>query len=128
MRHGLGYRKLNKNSAARKALLRGLATELIRHGSVATTLERAKDLRKVVEPLVTLAKNDSVFNRRRAAAVIYGKPVLAKLFTEVGPLVMTRNGGYTRILRLAFRPGDNARRAVIELVDKKGSEVATAAV
>lgn len=117
MRHRLGYRKLNKDSSARRALLRGLASNLITKGSIVTTLERAKELRRVVEPLVTLAKNDNFLNRRRVAAEVYGKEVVAKLFSEVGPKNVSRPGGYTRILRLGFRPGDRARRALIEFVE-----------
>lgn len=125
MRHRLAHRKLNRNSAARKALLRGLATQLLEKNTIVTTLERAKELRKVVEPLVAMAKVDSVVNRRYAAAILYGKDSLAKLFSAVGPANATRQGGYTRILKLGFRPGDHARRAMIELVSSS-QEQATA--
>ncbi|MES2614296.1 MAG: 50S ribosomal protein L17, partial [Bdellovibrionota bacterium] len=99
------------------ALLRGLATQLLENSSIVTTIERAKELRKIVEPLVALARVDSVNNRRKAAAQLYTKSSVGILFTTVGPKNATRLGGYTRILKLGFRPGDHARRAIIELVD-----------
>ena len=117
MRHRLKHRKLNRDSAARKALLRGLATQLLENNSIVTTIERAKELRKVVEPLVALARVDSVNNRRAAASQLYTKSSLGKLFTVIGPKNASRPGGYTRILKLGFRPGDHARRAIIEFVD-----------
>lgn len=117
MRHRLKHRKLNRDSAARKALLRGLATQLLDNNSLVTTIERAKELRKIVEPLVALARVDSMNNRRLAASQLYTKSSVGKLFTQVGPKNATRTGGYTRILKLGFRPGDHARRAIIELVD-----------
>ncbi|MEN9810419.1 MAG: hypothetical protein RLZZ488_1986 [Pseudomonadota bacterium] len=118
MRHRFGYRKLNRNSTERKALLRGLATQLLTSGRIETTVERAKELRGVVEPLITLARKDSLANRRIAAARLYGSEVVSKLFREVAPATGTRPGGFTRILKLGFRPGDHARRALIELVDE----------
>lgn len=118
MRHRFGYRKLNRNSTERKALLRGLATQLLTSGRIETTVERAKELRGVVEPLITLARKDSLANRRIAAARLYGSEVVSKLFKEVAPATGTRPGGFTRILKLGFRPGDHARRALIELVDE----------
>lgn len=117
MRHRLAHRKLNRDSAGRKALLRGLATQLIEHGTLVTTVERAKELRKVVEPLVALARVDSVNNRRSAASTLYSKKAVGDLFSKVAPANAQRLGGYTRILRLGFRPGDNARRAIIEFVE-----------
>ena len=119
MRHRLGYRKLNRGPAERKALLRGLATQLIEFGRVETTVERAKELRGVVEPLVTLGREDSVANRRIAASTLYTKSSVKRLFSEVAPANAGRPGGYTRILRLGFRPGDHARRALIEFVESK---------
>ncbi len=119
MRHRLKHRKLNRDSAARKALLKGLATQLLENSSIVTTLERAKELRKIIEPLVALARVDSVNNRRIAASQLYGKSSVGTLFKEVGPTNATRQGGYTRILKLGFRPGDHARRAIIEFVDAK---------
>jgi large subunit ribosomal protein L17 len=118
MRHRFGYRKLNRNTAERKALLRGLATQLITTGRIETTVERAKELRGIVEPLITLARKDSLANRRIAAARLYGAEVVTRLFKTVAPATGTRPGGYTRILKLGFRPGDHARRALIELVDE----------
>jgi large subunit ribosomal protein L17 len=119
MRHRLGYRKLNKGSAERKALLRGLATDLIENGRVETTLERAKELRRVVEPLVTLGRTDTVANRRIAASQLYSAGAVKRLFTEVASVNAGRPGGYTRILKLGFRPGDHARRVLIEFVESK---------
>jgi len=117
MRHRFGYRKLNRNASERKALLRGLATQLITSGRIETTVERAKELRGVVEPLITLARKDSVANRRIAAARLYGAEVVTRLFKDVAPATGARPGGFTRIMKLGFRPGDHARRALIELVD-----------
>lgn len=122
MRHRLGHRKLNRDSAARKALLRGLATDLITNNRIVTTIERAKELRKVVEPLVSLARVDSVNNRRAAAAILYSKSSVGKLFKTVGPANSSRPGGYTRVLKLGFRPGDHARRAIIEFVEPMSEE------
>ncbi|WGL60758.1 50S ribosomal protein L17 [Pigmentibacter sp. JX0631] len=127
MRHRLAHRKLNRDSAARKALLRGLATQLIEHGTVVTTLERAKELRKVVEPLVALARIDSVNTRRAAASTLYSKKSVGDLFSRVAPANAQRNGGYTRILRLGFRPGDHARRAIIEFVEPNAVKAAETA-
>lgn len=117
MRHRLAHRKLNRSPSQRKALLRGLATQLLEAGRIETTLERAKELRGVVEPLVTMAREDSVANRRLAASRLYGRDAVKKLFSEVAPANKTRPGGYTRILQLGFRPGDHARRAIIEFVE-----------
>ena len=117
MRHRLAHRKLNRNPSQRKALLRGLATQLLEHGRIVTTLERAKELRGVVEPLVARARQDSTANRRYVAACVYGETALKRLFTEIAPANATRPGGYTRIMQLGFRPGDHARRAVIEFVE-----------
>jgi large subunit ribosomal protein L17 len=117
MRHGLAHRKLNRNPSQRKALLRGLATQLIEVGRIVTTLEKAKELRGVVEPLVTRARVDSVANRRIAASYLYTDAALTRLFKEVAPANNSRPGGYTRIVKLGVRPGDNARRAMIEFVE-----------
>ena len=117
MRHRLAHRKLNRNPSQRKALLRGLATQLLEHGRIVTTLERAKELRGVVEPLVARAREDSVSNRRYVEARVYGETALKRLFTDIAPANATRPGGYTRILKLGFRPGDHARRAIIEIVE-----------
>jgi large subunit ribosomal protein L17 len=117
MRHRLAHRKLNRNPSQRKALLRGLATQLLEHGRIVTTLERAKELRGVVEPLVARARQDSVANRRYVQSRVYGETALKRLFVEIAPINATRPGGYTRILKLGFRPGDHARRAIIEFVE-----------
>lgn len=117
MRHRLAHRKLNRNPSQRKALLRGLATQLLEHGRIVTTLERAKELRGVVEPLVAKAREDSVSNRRYVASRVYGETALKRLFSEIAPANASRPGGYTRIMKLGFRPGDHARRAVIEFVE-----------
>jgi large subunit ribosomal protein L17 len=127
MRHRLAHRKLNRDSAGRKALLRGLATQLIEHGTLVTTIERAKELRKVVEPLVALARVDSVNNRRSAASTLYSKKSVGDLFLRVAPANAQRLGGYTRILKLGFRPGDNARRAIIEFVEPNAMKTEVAA-
>jgi large subunit ribosomal protein L17 len=116
MRHGLAHKKLNRNPTTRKALLRGLADQLVVNGRIETTLVKAKELRKVVEPLVSIAKVDTVANRRRAASVLYTKDAVKELFSKHGTAYASRNGGYTRILKFAFRPGDHARRALIEFV------------
>ncbi len=117
MKHRMGYRKLNRDSAQRKALLRGLSTQLIMTGRLVTTLEKAKELRSVVEKLVTMAREDSVAHRRLAASWLYSSDAVRKLFTAVGPANKTRPGGYLRLMHLGFRPGDHARRAVIEFVE-----------
>jgi large subunit ribosomal protein L17 len=122
MRHRLAHRKLNRNPDQRRALLRGLATQLIESGRIVTTLERAKELRGIVEPLVARAKLDSVANRRIVAAYLYGSNAVVRLFKEVAPAHSARPGGYTRVVKLGFKAGDNSRRAMIEFVD----EVATA--
>jgi large subunit ribosomal protein L17 len=116
-KHRMGYRKLNRDSAQRKALLRGLNTELIMRGRIVTTLEKAKELRSTVEKLVTLAREDSVANRRLAAARLYGADAVRKLFVTVAPANKSRPGGYTRVMHLGFRAGDHARRAIIEFVE-----------
>lgn len=116
MRHRLAHRKLNRPTAARNSLLQGLATQLIEHDAIVTTLEKAKELKAFVEPLVTMAKVDSVFNRRRLTSTLYSKAAVGKLFKDIAPANHSRPGGYTRVLKLSFRPGDNARRAMVEFV------------
>ncbi len=116
MRHRLAHRKLGRDATERKALLRGLADQLIEHGRIVTTLPKAKELRGVVEPLVALARLDSVAHRRLARSRLYRDTTVRKLFDVVGPSFRERAGGYTRILRLGVRPGDGARRAIIEFV------------
>ena len=122
MRHRKSGRQLNRNSSHRQAMFRNLASALVSHEIIKTTLPKAKELRRVVEPLITLAKEDSVANRRLAFARTRN---IAKLFNELGPRFAQRAGGYTRILKCGFRAGDNAPMAYIELVDRP--EVAEAA-
>ena len=128
MRHRKSGRQLNRNSSHRQAMFRNMASSLIGHEIIKTTLPKAKELRRVVEPLITLAKVDSVANRRLAFARTRNTETVAKLFNELGPRFAQRAGGYTRILKCGFRAGDNAPLAYIELVDRPevSSEEATA--
>ena len=118
MRHRMSGRQLNRNSSHRQAMFRNMASSLVRHEIIKTTLPKAKELRRVVEPLITLAKSDSVANRRLAFARTRDRDVVGKLFTELGPRFQGRPGGYTRILKCGFRAGDNAPMAYIELVGR----------
>lgn len=118
MRHGNGLRKLNRTSAHRKALLQNLANALIEHEAIKTTVPKAKELRRVIEPLITLSKEATVANRRLAFARLRNRDNVVKLFDELGPRFKARPGGYTRILKMGFRVGDNAPMALIELVDR----------
>ncbi len=118
MRHRHGLRKLNRTSSHRLAMLRNMSNSLLQHELIKTTLPKAKELRKVVEPLITLAKKDTVANRRLAFARLRDRDMVTKLFTELGPLFATRPGGYTRILKFGFRQGDNAPMALVELLDR----------
>ena len=118
MRHLKSGRQLNRNSSHRQAMFRNLASALVSHEIIKTTLPKAKELRRVVEPLITLAKEDSVANRRLAFARTRNIETVAKLFNELGPRFAQRAGGYTRILKCGFRAGDNAPMAYIELVDR----------
>jgi large subunit ribosomal protein L17 len=118
MRHRCAHRKLNRTSAHRKAMFKNMAVALLKHEAIVTTLPKAKELRKVVEPLITLAKNPSLANRRLAFDRIRDREIVVKLFDVIGPRYATRNGGYTRVLKYGFRPGDNAPRAFMELVDR----------
>ncbi|MEM1090007.1 MAG: 50S ribosomal protein L17 [Pseudomonadota bacterium] len=118
MRHQKSGRKLNRNSSHRKAMFRNMAASLFRHGMIRTTLPKAKELRRVAEPLITLAKTDGVANRRVAFARLRDKEAVGKLFTEIGPRYVERPGGYTRIMKCGFRAGDSAPMAYIELVDR----------
>ena len=108
MRHRLGLRKLNRTSAHRLAMFRNMSVSLLRHEAIKTTLPKAKELRRVVEPLITLAKNPTLANRRLAFNRLRDREIVQKLFDEIGPRFANRNGGYTRILKMGFRPGDNA--------------------
>lgn len=118
MRHRKSGRQLNRNSSHRQAMFRNMAAALIGHEIIKTTLPKAKELRRVVEPLITLAKVDSVANRRLAFARTRNVETVAKLFNELGPRFASRAGGYTRILKCGFRAGDNAPMAYIELVER----------
>ena len=123
MRHRKSGRQLNRNSSHRQAMFRNMATSLIECEVIKTTLPKAKELRKVAEPLITLAKEDSVANRRLAFARTRSKAAVGKLFTELGPRYQARPGGYTRILKCGFRTGDAAPMAFIELVGRPIAEI-----
>ncbi|MEO2184589.1 MAG: 50S ribosomal protein L17 [bacterium] len=118
MRHRKSGRQLNRNSSHRKAMFRNMACSLIEHEVIRTTVPKAKELRRVAEPLITLAKSDSVANRRLAFSRMRSKAAVGKLFSEIGPRYLERPGGYTRILKCGFRPGDAAPMAFVELVDR----------
>ena len=118
MRHRKSGRKLNRNSSHRKAMFRNMSASLFEHELIRTTLAKAKELRRKAEPLITLAKEDSVANRRLAFARLRDRDVVTKLFNELGPRYATRPGGYLRILKCGFRSGDNAPMAIVELVDR----------
>jgi large subunit ribosomal protein L17 len=122
MRHRQSGRQLNRNSSHRKAMFRNMASSLVKHGLIKTTVAKAKELRMVVEPLITLAKTDSVANRRLAFARTQDKEVVGILFNELGARYQERPGGYTRILKCGFRTGDKAPMAYIELVDRPAVE------
>ena len=122
MRHRKSGRQLNRNSSHRKAMFSNMASSLVKHEVIKTTLPKAKELRRVIEPLITLAKTDSVANRRLAFARTRDKEVVGKLFSEIGPRFADRPGGYTRILKCGFRTGDNAPMAYIELLDRPATE------
>jgi large subunit ribosomal protein L17 len=118
MRHRLGLRKLNLSSSHRLAMLRNMTVSLLRHEVIKTTLPKAKELRRVAEPILTLGKNPSLANRRLAFARLRDREIVTKLFDELGPRYATRNGGYSRILKFGFRKGDNAPMALVELLDR----------
>ena len=118
MRHRLGLRKLNRTSSHRLAMLRNMTVSLLRHEAIKTTLPKAKELRRVAEPILTLGKNPSLANRRLAFARLRDREMVTKLFDELGPRYASRNGGYSRILKYGFRKGDNAPMALIELMDR----------
>ena len=118
MRHKLGLRKLNRTSAHRLAMLRNMMNSLLRHEAIKTTLPKAKELRRVVEPMITLAKEPTVANKRLAFNRLRDREIVVKLFNEIGPMFKDRKGGYTRILKMGYRVGDNAPLAYVELVQK----------
>ena len=122
MRHGHGLRKLNRTSSHRLAMLRNLANALLKHEVIKTTLPKAKELRRVAEPLITLGKAPTVANRRLAFARTRDRDIVVKLFDELGPRYQTRNGGYLRILKYGFRKGDNAPMALVELLNRPDSD------
>ena len=118
MRHGHGLRKLNRTSEHRLAMLRNMMNSLIEHEAIKTTLPKAKELRRVVEPMITLAKDATLAHRRLVFDRLRDRDSVTKLFGELGPRYKTRPGGYTRILKIGFRVGDNAPMALVELVDR----------
>jgi large subunit ribosomal protein L17 len=125
MRHGHGLRKLNRTSEHRLAMLRNMMNSLLTHEVIKTTLPKAKELRRVVEPMITLAKTATVANRRLAFNRLRDRDVVVKLFNELGPRFAARPGGYTRILKMGFRVGDNAPMALVELVQRADDAVPT---
>ncbi len=118
MRHGHGLRKLNRTSEHRLAMLRNMMTSLMEHEVIKTTVPKAKELRSVIEPMITLAKEDSLANKRLAFNRLRDRDSVVKLFADLGPRYKARPGGYTRILKMGFRVGDNAPMALVELVDR----------
>ena len=118
MRHGNGLRKLNRTSAHRLAMLRNMTNSLLRHEAIKTTLPKAKELRRVVEPMITLGKKPSLANRRLAFDRLRDRDNVVKLFDEIGPRFAQRNGGYLRILKMGFRIGDNAPMCLVQLLDQ----------
>ncbi len=127
MRHGHGLRKLNRTSAHRVAMLRNMTVSLLKHEVIKTTLPKAKELRMMAEPIITLGKNPSLANKRLAFSRLRDRDMVVKLFGELGPRFAKRNGGYLRILKYGFRKGDNAPMALVELLDRpEVAESATA--
>ena len=122
MRHRKSGRQLNRNSPHRKAMFKNMANSLFLHKAIKTTLPKAKELRRVVEPLITMAKSDSVANRRHVFSKLRDDAMVAKLFTEIGPFYKDRPGGYIRILKAGFRTGDKAPMALVQLVDFEGDQ------
>jgi len=127
MRHRLGLRKLNVTSSHRLAMLRNMTNSLLKHEVIKTTLPKAKELRRVVEPMITLGKVATVANRRLAFNRLRDRDMVTKLFNELGPRYAKRNGGYLRILKYGFRQGDNAPMALVELMDRPAPAEGTAA-
>ena len=127
MRHRLGLRKLNRTSSHRLAMLRNMTVSLLRHETIKTTLPKAKELRRVVEPIITLGKKPNLANRRLAFDRLRDREIVVKLFEEIGPRYAARNGGYLRILKCGFRDGDNAPMAFVELLDQPEAEAESVA-
>jgi len=128
MRHRKSGRKLNRNSSHRKAMFKNMSASLIEHEVIKTTVAKAKELRSVAEPLITLAKEDSVHNRRLAFARLGSKAAVGKLFTDLGVRYQGRPGGYIRILKCGYRTGDNAPMAIVELVDRPVADASSAPI
>src|SRR4051812_10811735 len=124
MRHGLGLRKLGRTTSHRLAMLRNMTVSLLRHEEITTTLPKAKELRRVVEPMITLGKKPSLANRRLAFDRLRDRDIVTKLFDDLGPRYSKRNGGYLRILKTGFRKGDNAPLALVSLLDRPETEAA----
>jgi large subunit ribosomal protein L17 len=122
MRHRNSGRQLNRNSTHREAMFRNMAASLLRHEAIKTTVSKAKELRRVAEPLITMAKSDSVHKRRLAFSRLRDREVVSKLFNELGPRYKERPGGYLRILKMGYRAGDSAPLALVELVDRPQQE------
>ena len=127
MRHRNGLRKLNRTSSHRLAMLRNMTVSLLKHEAIKTTVPKAKELRRVVEPMITLGKSPTLANKRLAFDRLRDRDIVVKLFAEIGPRYATRPGGYLRILKCGFRAGDNAPMAYIELVDRAESKAAETA-
>ncbi|MGY8848594.1 MAG: 50S ribosomal protein L17 [Burkholderiales bacterium] len=126
MRHHSGLRKLNRSSSHRLAMFRNMSNSLLRHEVIKTTLPKAKELRRVVEPMITLGKKPSLANRRLAFNRLRDRDIVGKLFSELGPRYQARNGGYLRILKFGFRKGDKAPMALVELIDRPDPIIETA--
>jgi large subunit ribosomal protein L17 len=126
MRHRKSGRQLNRNSSHRKAMFQNMTVSLLQHEVIKTTLPKAKELRRVAEPLITMARNDTVHKRRIAFSRLRDRATVTKLFNELGPRYKDRPGGYLRILKTGFRPGDNAPMAYVELVDRPQDEAGKA--
>lgn len=122
MRHRLGLRKLNRTSSHRQAMLRNMTVSLLKHEMIKTTLPKAKELRRVIEPIITLGKKPSLANRRLAFDRLRDRDMVVKVFNELGPRYANRNGGYLRILKFGFRLGDNAPMALVELMDRPDAD------
>ena len=122
MRHGNGLRKLNRTSSHRLAMFRNMAVALLTHEAIKTTLPKAKELRRIVEPLITMGKSPTLANKRLAFARLRDREIVLKLFADIGPRYAARHGGYTRILKMGFRQGDNAPMAFMDLVDRPVAE------
>ncbi len=126
MRHRKSGRQLNRNSSHRKAMFRNMAVSLMQHEMIKTTLPKAKELRRVAEPLITMAKTDSVAKRRLAFSRLRDRDIVSKLFNELGPRYRERSGGYLRILKCGYRTGDKAPMAIVELMDRPASDAENA--